>query len=294
MFNQRYDLPFDNDISGKFLPWIIGITAFLTVMIMAGFITAHSVVARWQSELSGSMIVQVMADVNKDTKTQAERTTEVMNVLGKMPGVNVRLLPIEDSVKFLEPWLGGTVSARDLPLPYLIDVAIESGSHVSPNDIHVSLRKMQGVFVDDQQIWMKDLFHMIDIFKLVTAVIAILILGASIFVVIFATRAGLAIHAPIIDLLHILGAADKYVMRQFQRYMTLVSAKGSFIGLLAALCVILILQFFGGDESGLVLLPRFSFSLRNVLILACVPLVTVILSAVTARLVVKRSLSKMT
>src|SRR5262249_1790127 len=53
--------------------------------------------------------------------------------------------------------------------------------------------------------------------------------------VIFVTRTGLAVHQPVIEILHLVGAQDRYIARQFQSQSFRVSLIGGVIGTLLAI-----------------------------------------------------------
>src|SRR3546814_6586819 len=65
-------------------------------------------------------------------------------------------------------------------------------------------------------------------------VVLLVVLAASIMVA-FVTRMGLAAHQRSIELLHMLGAQDSYVARQFQNHALRFGLRGGLIGLLGAL-----------------------------------------------------------
>src|SRR3546814_9385091 len=88
-------------------------------------------------------------------------------------------------------------------------------------------------------------------------VVLLVVLAASIMVA-FVTRMGLAAHQRSIELLHMIGAQDSYVARQFQNHALRFGLRGGIIGLLGALPTLylarLLLQRI---DSGL--LPELSF-----------------------------------
>ena len=59
--------------------------------------------------------------------------------------------------------------------------------------------------------------------------------------VIFAANTSLAIHHRVIELLHLLGAADSYIARQFQVYALRLGLLGGMMGALAAVLTALVL-----------------------------------------------------
>src|SRR5690606_13282558 len=72
--------------------------------------------------------------------------------------------------------------------------------------------------------------------------------------VIFATRAGLAARRGTIEVLHLIGAEDAYVARQFQRHVSRLALRGGLGGWLGATLVVLAIQLLA-RHAGTALLP---------------------------------------
>ena len=125
------------------------------------------------------------------------------------------------------------------------------------------------------------------------AALVVLLVGLSaVTMVIFATRMGLAIHGRVIELLHLVGAQDSYVAREFQRHALKLALRGGALGLLLAiLTVFLIGRVLGGGEAAA--LPDFTLRPVEWALLALLPLVVAAVAMVTARLTVLRTLSRM-
>ncbi|MDP9196400.1 MAG: hypothetical protein M3O22_06520 [Pseudomonadota bacterium] len=293
MLKTRYDLPLDTDAASRFLPWITGVMVFLAILAMAAFLLVSGLTRHWRTSLSGTITVQIAAETgDQGTVSLDDRADQAQRALERLSGVTATRVSVEESWKLLEPWLGAGLVMQDLPVPALLDVRVDSGSEATLEDMRRQLEDIPGTSVDDHQAWMKDLMLMARILESVALAVLFLIAGAALLVVMFSARAGLAVHAQVIDLLHVIGATDRYVAGQFQRHAFHMALRGGLGGLAAATVVLLALQFMGRDSEAL-LLPSFSLAPVQWGILVLVPVAGMILSALTARIVALRALGRM-
>ena len=110
--------------------------------------------------------------------------------------------------------------------------------------------------------------------------------------VIFATRSGLAVHATIINLLHVMGAHDAYIARQFQMQAMMLGIRGSIFGSGAALIVLFaVTTMTAGIDVALV--PSMPLSPLQWPVLTIVPVAAVLIAMATARVTVLRALAGM-
>ena len=110
--------------------------------------------------------------------------------------------------------------------------------------------------------------------------------------VVFATRSGLAIHAPTIELLHLMGAPDSYVASLFQQHAFGMGVRGSVLGAAAATAILLVLSRLAGEVNA-GLLPSFDATTIDFLSVLIVPAATILLVMLTARITVLRALARM-
>jgi cell division transport system permease protein len=116
--------------------------------------------------------------------------------------------------------------------------------------------------------------------------------GAAVATVIFVSRAGLAIHGPVVELLHVMGAPDRYVARQFQSHVLGLAVRGGIAGTLLAAATLFGLNRAGGEIVA-DMMPDMSLTPVQLVSLVGVPLTAAVLAAVTARLTVMRALARL-
>jgi cell division transport system permease protein len=214
-------------------------------------------------------------------------------VLHATPGI-AKAQPLSSGQlqELLEPWLGSSALSGDLPVPALIDITL-AGGRIDMRGLGERLRAaVPGAELDDHAAWLKDLLALARAVEWVALGVVALVGSAAVFTVIFVSRAGLAIHGPVVELLHVMGAPDWYVARQFQSHVLGLAVRGGLIGTVLAVATLFGLDRAGGELSA-GLLPHVALSRYQLLALAAIPVAAALLAAVTARITVMRALARL-
>ncbi len=295
MLVRQRDLPLERDGSVRFLPWLIAFMVYLAALAMTAGIAMQKLVQRWDQGLAGRLTVQLPPpDSGVDAEDRAASLERVMEMLNKTPGVaSARILEKEEIAALLEPWLGEGATEQDLPLPSLITVTLdgETAPEIAALTARLS-RAVPGVVVDDHQRWLGNLIDFARTIETLAILIVLAVGGAAVLTVVFVTRAGLAIHRGVIDLLHLIGAQDSYIARQFQSHALRLGLQGGSIGLVLALATVLLISYLL-ERSDTALLPDLSLTPLEWLLLALLPLATALVAMVTARFTVLHNLSRL-
>ncbi|QQP91613.1 hypothetical protein IGS68_10560 [Skermanella sp. TT6] len=292
MFRTHYDLPLQRDVTGRFLPWIIALMVYLAILAMAGSMVLSDMARRWDRGLAGTLTVQV-PPLPEGTPALDQRVQSALGVLRATPGIaRADPLPRQDLQGLLEPWLGTGALNADLPVPAMIDVAL-AGGRIDMNGLAQRLRAaVPGAELDDHAAWLKDLLAIARAVEAVALGILALVGGAAVATVIFVSRAGLAIHGQVVELLHVMGAPDRYVARQFQSHVLGLAIRGGIIGTVLAAATLIALKRAGGEYAA-GLMPDMALNQLQLVSLAAVPAIAAVLAAVTARITVMRALARM-
>ena len=290
MRRRRQAVPLDRDATGRYLPLLVAIMVYLAALALAGAMVASKLAARWDSGLSGAVTIQLPA-AGADGDPAAEA---VVALLRDTAGVTaVERLDTQDIAALLEPWLGDAGLTPDLPLPGLIAVTVDADN---PPDLNALRRAVlavaPGSLVDDHQRW---LGHLLDLTWAIEAmaivVVALVVLAAAIMVA-FVTRMGLAAHEQAIEVLHLIGAQDSYVARQFQGHALSLGLRGGLIGLLCALPTLYLgRHLLRQVNSGL--LPEMQLLPHEWSLLVLLPVASALVAMTTARITVLRTLARM-
>ena len=303
MFGRRSDLPLDKDPATRFLPWLIAFMVFLAVLALAGVLVLQQVSSKWDSGLSGTLTVQVPpADILKGAPSDAKRLAQmdatrlkrVMKVLRDTPGIrHMEVLPGTRVARLLEPWLGRGADVAGLPLPQLIDVRTKDGEAVDEAALAVKLAAAaEGTQVDSHRVWLNRLLSLLHSVQVLALAVLGFIIAATIGTVMFTTRTGLAVHFDVIEVLHLTGAQDTYIARQFGHHALGLGLKGGLLGLALALPTLWVIGYLGDSGQG-GLLPPLGMGVVEWVAVAAIPLAVAVLARTTARRTVLRSLARM-
>jgi cell division transport system permease protein len=240
--------------------------------------------------------VQVRAAPGQDAEAQVRRAADLVR---SFPGIaEARVYSREESAKLLEPWLGSGLATDDLPVPRLIVVRVASPAQADLPALRRQLaERAPGATLDDHRSWVDRMRAMSDSAVVGGIVILLLMLAATILSVTFATRGAMAANRSIVEVLHLIGARDRFIVGQFQRHFLLLGLKGGLIGGGAAILLFLLLGSGASWLSGSAWADQFealfgSFSIGwngYIAILAQIAL-TAVIAALTSRHTVYQTL----
>lgn len=293
----RFDIPFARDGSVRFLPWIVALMVYLAGLALAGMLLLDAALGDWNRGLNGVMTVELPPAAN--AKDGAEEIKLVVAVLQATPGVaHAAQLPREAVAKLVEPWLGGDEAVGQLALPRLIDVRIDIAHRPDFEDLRAKLANAApGAMLDDARQRFDRLFDLGRSVEVTAAVILLLIGIAAVLTTVFTTRAGLAVHQNVIEILHILGAHDSYIARQFARQALGLGWRGGLMGWALAVITLLLLGQAAEHASvfgpSLRLVPSIVLQLWQWALLVLLPIAAATISYFTALATVQRALARM-
>jgi cell division transport system permease protein len=200
--------------------------------------------------------------------------------------------------KLLAPYLGTAVAPEELDLPRLIDVRVAAGGALDSAALRAKLaRTAPGAVLDDHQQWLDRLYNLALSVEAAGLAIVAMVSAASVLTVVFTTRAGLAVHRDVIELLHMMGARDRYIARQFQREALRLGFAGGVGGLVLAAVTIWGLGYAAdavsifGQEAAL--LPDLRLVAWQWGALVLLPVAAGVTAMATARFTVLRALARL-
>lgn len=283
-------LPKSKDREGL-LPWVIGVMLFLCALSITSAFAIGTGIDRWSRDLASNITVQVIV---ADVSERDRQTDAALTLLRATPGVSsATLLASADVMALVSPWLGDMPIDASLPLPNLIDVALDGSIQMDMNALSERLQATApDARLDDHQAWLSQILDLASVLQLVlTAVVAMVILS-TIAIVIFGCRAGLATHAEPIAIMHLMGAEDSVICRAFDLRYLAHGIKGGIFGIAFAAITLWTVSSMASElGEGLVssLAPESGLSLW----LLALPLVAAVLTMTTARLTVRNALRDM-
>jgi cell division transport system permease protein len=296
---RRADTALAPDDKPSHLPWIVAIMAFVAGLALSVALALQGMSARWSADLTGVLTVEIPAETARDPRSPDERLEAVLAVLRATPGVaSATPVPNERLAAMVEPWLGKAAGSGELPLPRIIDVQL----NVAQIDVAALQTQLTATAadttVDDHRRWLGGLLRFARNAVTVALALVVLVALAASGTVAFATRAGLAAHHEAIELLHLMGAHDTYIARQFARLVLLRSAAGALGGIVVAVLVFYGLAFSAQtnialDAEAPAMLAGPLLGAWDFVLLAALPVAVVAVATVTAWWTVVRALRGM-
>lgn len=294
---RRYDLPLQADGSSRFLPWFIGLMVYLATLTLAFSLVLTAAIERWDAGLQGSLTVQIPVPAD-GSALAPDRVDRMLSLLRQTPGI-AAATPMSAAAEqeLLRPWLGDGFDAAALPLPILVDIHTDSGVAIDVATLEQRLGAIvPGTSVATHDRWLGRLFRTARLIVL-SGDLAVALIGAgAVLTIIFTTRTGLLIHHDVIELLHLVGAQDSYVARQFQSHAFRQALRGGAVGMVLAVLTIggvaAAAAFgHGGDEA--TAFQGFGISLLGWAALLLMPVAAGGVALLTARITVLRILGRM-
>ena len=294
------DVPLGDDPASRYLPWTVGMLVLLATLAMATGMILSSAGEMWRQSLSGTLTVQVpvpdpvagaAGDIGAD---QDARVEAALDLLRNTPGVTAaRRISDRRISELLEPWLGAQALSMNLPMPALIDVTTSPDAAIDVPALSTRLETaVPGTVVDDHAVWLRRLSNFASVAEAVSFGAMVVILLSAVATVVFTTRTGLAIHRDVVEVLHLIGAQDSYVARQFQIHTLRLASIGAAVGFALGIAAVLAIQLYGGKLGG-GLLPDLSLTGLQWLALAVLPFAATLLVVVTVGITVMRDLARM-
>jgi cell division transport system permease protein len=288
----RKPVPLDRDSSGRYLPLLVAIMVYLASLALAGGLSMGKLAERWDTGLTGALTIQVPADADaaQDEAAMATLLAEV----SAFPGVTgATAMAGREIAALLEPWLGDSGFIGELPLPRLIAVTIDPAAGPDIAALRQRLQELApGSLVDDHQQWLAKLLDLARAVEVMAAIVVALVIFAACIMVAFVTRMGLAAHEQAIELLHLIGAQDSYVARQFQNHALSHGLRGGLLGLALAVPTLYLVRYLlQRIDSGL--LPELTLRPHEWSLLILLPVAAALITMITARITVMRTLARM-
>jgi cell division transport system permease protein len=229
-------------IAGRALIAVVAIMTFLASITTGTVLLVAASAAEWQSDVASEITIQVRPLAGRDLERDALAVAEVLRT---QPGiVEVRPFTKDESAKLLEPWLGSGLSLDDLPVPRVIVARIAPGAVLDLAGLRSRVAQAApSAGVDDHRAWIERMRSMTGAIVFAGIGILILVIIATIISVSFATRGAMAANRPIVEVLHFVGAGDRYIANRFLRHFLRLGLEGGIIGGVAAMLL------FGFSES---------------------------------------------
>jgi cell division transport system permease protein len=216
-------------ISGRALVAVVAINTFLASITTGTVLLVSASAAEWQSEVGSEITIQVRPIAGRDLDRDTAAVADAMRAQRGI--IEIRPFTKDESAKLLEPWLGSGLSLDDLPVPRVIVARVQPGATPDLAALRNRLTEIApSASVDDHRAWIERMRTMTGATLFAGIGILALVIMATIISVSFATRGAMAANRPIVEVLHFVGAGDRFIADRFFRHFLRLGLQGGAIG----------------------------------------------------------------
>jgi len=286
-------------IAGRALVTVIAIMTFLAGLTAGTAMLIANAADGWRGEVAREMTIQVRPVTGRDLDADVAAALDAARAI---PGIaDVYAYSKAQSEALLTPWLGAGLDLSELPVPRLIVVKLDPKATLDIDALRKAVMdKVPNATIDDHRLWLQRLSIMASTVVVIAFVIFALVMVAMVLAVGFATRGAMAGNREIIEVLHLVGAADGYISRQFQRHFFRLGLRGGLIGGGAAILVFLLSSSIsalmrttaGGDQLQ-AMFGSFALSLKGYSVIAIIAGGIAVTTGLVSRLIVFRRLREL-
>jgi len=266
------------------LVFVAAVLCFFACLSVIAALGADRAARGWAGQIHGSATVLVQPAAGESPDASAARAAET---LAGVKGVSeAAVLEKAKAEALLEPWFGPGPALADLPIPRLVTVELDPKAPASIAALDSAL-KGAGVeaTIDDHSRWTRSIMRAGGLARLAAAGAAVLMTLAAGAVIAFATRAGLAARREIVEVLHLSGAEDVFIVALFQNRLAELAAVAGALGAAGAISVGALMRLLGGGSG---LTPVLPVAWSDLLAVAPAPLLAAAIAAIAARITAMR------
>ena len=233
------------NVAGRALLFVIAIMTFLACLTQGSSSLVRGAAELWAAQVSAGATIQIKPTATDDMSRSLETARAFALSVAGVEEASV--LGDEGTAELLAPWLGPELALDELPVPRLVELRVDTDD--LPN--FAAMREglalaVPGAILDDHRTWVDRLVRMARVTILAGTALLVLVLGATVLTVVFATRGAMVGNRQVIEVLHFVGAEAGFVAAEFERHFLKVGAKGAAAGFVAAALVFALLPLLGG------------------------------------------------
>lgn len=223
-------------VTGRSLTLVVSIMCFFACLTAGAVYMINQSASAWLRDIASEVTVQLEP---REIPNMESALNDVVAFLSWQPGVrNARALSVAESNALLEPWLGQLDVLSTLPVPRLVALELDRGNPPDIQALRQALsRQFKGVTLDDHRHWQQQIRTVTRSFALGGLAILLLVASATTAIIISATRSAMASNREIVEVLHLVGATDRFIAREFERHFLSLGIRAGLVGAVCAMAV---------------------------------------------------------
>jgi cell division transport system permease protein len=285
-------------VTGRTLMFLIAIMTFLSSVTLGAVLLVQQSAVGWSADIGRQVTIQIMPEAGQ---VMASNLRTAVALAEATPGVaSTRVLSEAEGRALLEPWFGTDFDLSALSIPRLIVVQLSNPKGADIDQLATNLANaVPGASVDTHDLWRTQLNSMAGTIVISGLLVFALIVAATVLAVIFSTLGTMASNREIVDVLHFIGASNRFIAAEFQSRFLAIGLQGGAMGGGAALLFFFAAGFITGSVLPVqnanqisVFFGYFGPGLYGLIGLVVVVLVIAGLTGLTSRVTVHRFLAR--
>jgi len=289
----QYDIGLDQGAGAHLVSWASGLMVFFVTLALAVNLGLNTVTESWVQGLSGSVTVEIRPPADESQQAAFAESVKKILWMGQQHTsvASARALSRNEIMGLITPWLGEGAPSS-LPLPAIIDLKLAKDADTAA--LASDIKKLvPAATVDTHADTLGDVKTLVAtarLFVLLLTGVIVLLTAASIAGIV---RSKLAIHAQEVETLHLVGASDEYIARQFRHHTLKGAFKGALLGVACMVLAIFAVSYMTHTVDTAVF-PHIKLMPLHWALIALVPVVAgTLIAHLTAQRTVMRDLARL-
>ena len=237
-------------VTSRSLMLVVAIMCFLACLTAGCVYMVNQSASAWLRDIASEVTLQI----EPRERVEIEKSVrEAAAFLAKQPGIRaVKPLTHDESAALVEPWLGKSDALKALPIPRLIAIEIDRATPPDLDALQALIRtELPGATLDDHRHWQQQIRTVTRSLALGGLGILMLVGAATTAIIVSATRSSMLSNREIVEVLHLVGATDRYIAREFERHFLRLGIRAGLVGAGFAMLVFLLMpmgmELMGGN-----------------------------------------------
>jgi cell division transport system permease protein len=284
------DIPFTRDDARRSLPALVACLVGFICLLLSFSISLSSQVSSVNRAAHASFQIEVPASLAQNTAKMDRISKTVKNTRGVSA---LHVINHANMQQLLKPWLGENLLLKTLGVPVLIDVSTHDNQAVNMAALRAVLKQIHAkITIQAHGPWQRDIARAAKLVHAFLLGLAVILIGCVVGIVALLARIGLKLHFKTVSLLHLFGATDDYILKQFQRNSAKLVARGALVGVgFAIIAFMMLIEALSASANPA--LPQLHISISHGVLWVLLPVAVSIMAMIAARFSVQRMLSTM-
>ena len=228
-------------VTGRSLTLVITIMCFLACLTAGAVYMMNQSASAWLRDIASEVTVQIEVKDRTDVeKLVADVTQLPVAAAGhrhRACAQHGRCSPAARAMARAR-----RTRSRALPVPRLIALELDRNTPPDLDALRAQLdEQFKGVTLDDHRRWQQQIRTITRSFALGGLAILLLVGAATTAIIVSATKSAMASNREIVEVLHFVGATDRFIAREFERHFLRLGVRAGIVGAIWAMFVFLIM-----------------------------------------------------